>query len=246
MQRGEYIGRLHNEYVQISSPEKKVIPPYPWKAKKVANFPKITKEHFRCRGKYTNPDKYIQQGGESLYLQDCGGIEQHSLPLRNQKEFIYPILINLLNYVQAKEKKQVVITSGHRCPEHNRYNDPLPKNQYSKHMIGAEVSFYVKGLEKNPEEVVVLLQEYFKQNPDYQKLPEYQEFKRWEKLDSDISILPWYNKEIFIKLYKENEGRNSDNDHAYPYLSIQVRYDRLLNDRVAYSWDKAFNQYWRW
>ena len=88
---------------------------------------------------------------------------------------------------KQKKKKQVVITSGHRCPEHNRYNDPLPKNQYSKHMIGAEVSFYVKGLEKNPEEVVVLLQEYFKQNPDYQKLPEYQEFKRWEKLDSDIS-----------------------------------------------------------
>ncbi len=246
LQRGEYISRLHDEYMQVPLPEKKVLLPYPWKRKSVGNYPQITKRHFSCKGMCTNSDKLVQQSGETLYLQDCGGCEQHSLPLRNQKEFIYPILINLLNYVQAREKKQVFITSGHRCPEHNRYNDPSTKSQYSKHMIGAEVSFYVQGRENNAESIVTLLQEYFLKNPDYHDLPEYKEFQRWEKPNLDTSTFPWYNKEVFIKLYKASEGRNCDNDHPYPYISIQVRYDRSTKERISYSWESAFRNYWRY
>lgn len=246
MQKGEYIGRLHDEYMHVPSAEKQILPLYSWKGKTVGNHARITKEHFRCKGSCTNPDKRIEQPSGPFYLQDCAGNEQHSLPLREQKEFIYPILINLLNFVQANEKKPVVITSGHRCPEHNRYIDPSPKNQYSKHTIGAEVSFYVKGLENSPEKVIKLVQDYFSKNPGYKGLAEYQVFKRWEKPDTDVTTPPWYNKEIFIKLYKKNEGRNWDNNHLHPYIAIQVRYDRALKERVSYSWDKAFGNYLRW
>ena len=30
--------------------------------------------------------------------------------------------------------------------------------------------------------------------------------------------IPWFNKEIFIKLYRKSEGRDGDNRHPYPYL----------------------------
>lgn len=246
MQKGEFIGRLHDEYMQVPVAEKQTLPFYPWKVKTIGNYPRITKEHFRCKGKCTNPDKLIEQAGSPFYVQDCAGTEQHSLPLREQKEFIYPILINLLNFLQASEKKPVIVTSGHRCPDHNRYSDSSTKNQYSKHLIGAEVSFYIKGLENSPEKVIALVQSYFLKNPGYQGLSDYQDFKRWDKQVLDVTTPPWYNKEIFIKLYHKNEGRNCDNDHPYPYISIQVRYDRDLKERVSYSWDKAFGNFWRW
>ncbi|MGZ3632993.1 MAG: D-Ala-D-Ala carboxypeptidase family metallohydrolase [Parachlamydiaceae bacterium] len=246
IRRGEYISRMHDEKVIIPSQEKKEIRPYPWKCLTIGNYPKITKEHFRCKGCDRNPDKYIEQGNGVVLVKDCGGIEQHSLPLRENKEFIYPILIHLLNYVQLKLEKPVVITSGHRCPDHNRYNDPLPKSQFSKHMVGGEVSFYVRGLEEEPEKVIALLQEYFQENEEYQGQLEYLSFKRWERSNTDVSTQPWYNKEIFIKLYKAIEGRNFDNSHSYPYIAIQVRYDRALKENVSYSWDKAFRTYWRW
>ena len=63
--------------------------------------------------------------------------------------------------------------------------------------------------------------------------------------DTGILTAPWYNKEIFIKLYKKKEGRNFDNRHPYPYISIQVRFDTELNERVIYSWDKAYKNYLR-
>lgn len=244
-QRGEYIERLHDEFLEIPTFEKTSLPRYPWSQTTVGKYPKINKEYFRCKGNHNNLVKVITQDGSPLHISDCGGIEDHSLPLRNEKEFIYPILINLLNYVQLKTNHQVIITSGHRCPDHNRYNDPSPSEQYSKHLIGAEVSFYVQDMQAKPESIIKILQEYFLENPIYQELPEYQEFKRWEKKGGTSSTLPWYNKEVFIKLYKANEGRSFDNRHTYPYISIQVRYDRDLKERVAYSWDKAFRNYWR-
>lgn len=244
--RGEYIGRMHDEFLEITPLEKREFQSYPWAKKHIGNFSKITKEHFRCKGECLNPNIPISQPGGTIYICDCEGIRQHSLPVRNQREFIYPILIQLLNYVQTKTEKQVVITSGHRCPCHNRYVDPSPKNQYSKHMMGAEVDFYVRGMENSPEKIIALLQAYFKENASYEGLAEYREFQRWEKSDCDVSTQPWYNKEVFIKLYRANEGRNCDNGHAYPYIALQVRHDRELNARVAYSWEQAFNNYWRY
>ena len=138
-----------------------------------------------------------------------------------------------------------MITCGHRCPEHNTYSDSSPKNQHSKHMIGAEVSFYVQGMEYKPETIIKYLQEYYKSNPKYKGQKDFEEFQRYDKEDSDVSIQPWYNKEIFVKLYNKKEGRDFDNRHPYPYISIQVRYEVDRQEKVIYTWDKATRNYLR-
>lgn len=131
-----------------------------------------------------------------------------------------------------------MITSGHRCPEHNTYVDPSPENQTSKHMIGAEVSFYVQGYEDKPEKIIKLIQTYYLETSKYRGLKEFQEFKRYEK-STLVSSSPLMNKEIFIKFFKKKEGRNFDNRHPYPYINIQVRYDWDHHEKVTYTWDKA-------
>lgn len=244
-QQNEYgistpIARKHNQTVfTLDSPKPQPLPTYPWNQNLVGNLPKITKEHFRCKGSSLNPVHTFSQKGQMTPYYDCGGSSKHSLPLREGKEYIYPVLIELTNYIQNKTGKRLVITSGHRCPEHNAYVDPAIGNQYSKHMIGAEVSFYVQGLEEKPEMIVPIIQEYYKQQPGFV-------FQRYEKDDTNVSTPPWFNKEIFVKVFKKTEGRNFDNRHPYPYISIQVRWDRDTNEKVTYSWDKAFRNFHRY
>ncbi len=214
---------------------------YPWEEEGVKGLPKITKDFFRCNGSLLNPEKWMEKGEQKERLADCGGSASHSLPLRNEQEFIYPILPTLLNYLQAQTGKRVVITSGHRCPQHNTYVDFSKENQFSKHMIGAETSFYVQGLMDQPEKIVQLLIDYYKESPEQ----EYTTFQRYEKEDTNVSTKPWFNKEIYIKLFKPCEGRNFDNRHPYPYISIQVRYDKEQNEKVVYTWDQACKNYLR-
>lgn len=246
-QKGEYIYRKHNEtFAAIPPPEKTPPKIYPWNKDQSGNLSKITKEFFRCKGSSLNPFHTAQIKNETVRYYDCNGANKHSLPLKEGKEFIYPILIELVNYIQDVTNRHIVITSGHRCPEHNTYTDPSPSNQYSKHMIGAEVAFYVQGMEEHPEQLIKVIQNFYKVNPRYKGNKEYEEFKRYEKNDTNVSSPPWFNKEIFIKLYEKKEGRNFDNRHPYPYLSIQVRHDRDTNEKVIYTWDKAFHNYRRW
>lgn len=245
-QKGEYIYRKHNEVLfTVPATELARPDPYPWDKCQVGNLPKITKEFFRCKGNNSNPYHIVQKNDEVVRHYDCGGVQKHSLPLREGKEFIYPILIEILNDIQAKTGKRVVITSGHRCPDHNAYVDPTKENLYSKHMIGAEVSFYVLGMEEQPDAVIQHIKNFYKSS-QYQGKKEYQEFKVYEKNDTNVSTPPSYNKEIFIKLFKKKEGRNYDNRHPYSYISIQVRYDRDTNEKVIYTWDKAQHNYHRW
>lgn len=246
-QKGEYIYRKHNETLAIVAPQEKSQPKiYPWNSQKSDHFPKITKEYFRCKGCSLNPYHTAQVKNETVRYYDCNGSERHSLPLKDDKEWVYPILIDLLNHVQEITGRHVVITCGHRCPEHNTYADSSLSNQYSKHMIGAEVDFYVQGLEEHPEQIVKIIQNFYKTDPRYRGKSEYEEFQRYEKSDTDVSTPPWCNKEIFIKLYEKKEGRDFDNRHPYPYLSIQVRHDKDTNEKVNYSRDKAYRNYRRW
>lgn len=240
LQKGEFVYRKKGEsHFATPSPERQPLPTYPWEKPTTKEFAYITKEHFRCKGRQGNPPRFEKSGTETERLTDCLGIQKHGLPLREGKEFIYPILIDLMNYLQESLGKQVVITSGHRCPEHNSYIDYSKINQTSKHQIGAEVSFYVVGAEEDPLRIIEQLMAYYnKQGKDYTN------FLRYEK-ETDVSTPPWYNKEIFIKLYKPHEGRNLDNSHPYPYISIQVRHDRDLNQKVTYSWDQATRNYHR-
>lgn len=246
-QKGEYIYRMKNEVLfAIESPKKATQAPYPWEEGKSSQYPRLTKEYFRCKGSGLNPPHIVQpKEGEPARYYDCGGSEKHSLPLRDGKEFVYPILLDLLNYIQNKTGKRVLITSGHRCPDHNSYVDDSKENCFSKHMVGAEVSFYVQGMEQQPEAVVKCIQDYYKETPKYKGLKEYEEFKRYEKKDTNVSTPPWLNKEIFVKIYKKHEGRNFDNRHPYPYIDVQVRYDWDLKEKVIYTWDKANRNYLR-
>lgn len=246
-QKGEYIYRMSKErQFALSAPQAHVPEPYPWQQNSVGSHLKITKEFFRCKGNNLNPVKIVQEKEEMVRYNDCGGATKHSLPLRDNKEFIYPILIDLLNYIQAKTQQRVVITSGYRCPEHNAYVDPSKGNQHSKHMIGAEVSFYVQGYEEHPNKIVQLIKEYYVGTPKYQGKKEYVEFQLYEKGDSGVATPPCYNKELFVKLFHRKEGRNFDNHHPYPYISVQVRYDYDTSERVIYTWDKAIHNYLRY
>ncbi len=232
--RGEYVHRLSSEHGLIPVAQEKTPPPvYPWQAQ-IGQIRAITKEYFRCKGSPLNPPNIIMKDGkEYTRFYDCQGLEKHSLPLRDGKEFVYPILITLLNHVQLVTGKNVIITSGHRCISHQAFIDPTPKGSSSKHLIGAEVDFYVQGYEDKPLKILQILMDYYKEDEK-----EYKTFQRFEKA-SDTSTPPWLNKEIFIKLYKRDEGRNFDNRHTYPYITIQVRFDREKNEKVTFSPEQA-------
>lgn len=209
---------------------------YPWEAH--IHFPKITKEFFRCKGSRTHPP--ISLGEESL--SDCDGSTTHGLPIIHGKEGVYPLLIDILNYIQNKTGKRVIITCGHRCPIHNTYSDPSKENRTSKHQIGAEVDFYVQGMEERPLEIVSLAMQFFQETPPYSQNPENYIFKLYDK-GSNARIKPWLNKDLFIKVYSADEGRDKDNLHPYSYISLQVRYDREKQEPVVYSWEKAHRGY---
>ena len=242
--KGEFIHRNHNEYLYpLTTPTHHIREKYPWEMAYIGKHPKITKEYFRCKGSSTHPPHvdHKDPARPANYF-DCGGFQKHSLPIKEEQEHIYPILIDLLNHVQAKTGCKVVITCGHRCPVHNAYADNSSYNQNSKHMIGAEVDFYVQGMESRPLEVIKLLTDFYQEMPGERQ---YQEFERLSKGELNVVTPPWFNKEVLIKLYTKTEGRDFDNRHPYPYISIQVRFDRALNEKVVSSWQKAFNGYRR-
>jgi len=243
---GEYIYRSHDEeHFALKTPKKHIRENYPWEEVYIGEHVRITKEFFRCKGNSKNAPLMKTINNAPSYTFDCGGMQQHSLPLKDGKEFIYPALIDLLNYIQEKTKKKVVISCGHRCPTHNTYADNTKFNRTSKHMIGAEVDFYVKGMEWSPGDVVLLLAKYYQEHPRFMGRRKFTEFLRYEK-HTNVSTLPWYNKEIFIKLFKKGEGRDLDNKHSFPYICIQLKWDRDLEEPVRYSWAQAFNGYLRY
>lgn len=243
----QLISRREGEFLFIPPvSEIEPLPRYPWEGEDSVDLPRITKEFFRCKGNPFNPSRSEVKGGETIAVSDCGGADKHSLPLMNGKEGVYPILINLLNHLQKKTKRKVVITSGHRCPDHNTYVSSAPANQTSKHLIAAEVSFYVEGYEERPHALIDLILDYYRNDPEVAEDKRYTDFTRYEKEDTNVSTPPWMNHEVFIKLFKKHEGRDFDNRHPYPYLSLQVRYDRENKTRVFYSWDKAYNNFHRY
>jgi hypothetical protein len=213
---------------------------YPWEEEYVGNIPKITKEYFRCRGNMNHPEQVkISKEGKPTYHHDCGGIESHSLPMKNSQEFVYPIFINLLNYIQRITEKKVVITCAHRCPKHNLYADSSDTYQRSKHQVGAEVDFYVEGLEFHPEKVLEIIKQF------------YQEFSshlgsEWHKFSYNREKEQLFNKEIAIRISRENQNRDFDNEHPYPYLTIELKYDTQNERAVQYQWQEALSGYVRW
>ena len=238
--KGEYIYRGQNDvFTPIATPVHTPRAPYPWENE--AHLPRITKEFFRCKGSSLNPPYHVED--HVSLLSDCEGTSRHGLPILNGQENVYPILIELMNYLQKKTGRRVIITSGHRCPPHNTYVDPSKEAKASKHQIGAAVDFYVQGMEDQALEIASLLMQYYQEHPTYKNQKEWITFQRYERDDAKVQTQPWFNKEIFIKLYQKHEGRNGDNRHPYPYLSIQVRWDRAKETRVLFDWEKATQGY---
>ena len=241
--KGEFIHRQHDDYhYQLASPEHYIRGPYPWEKRYAGKHPQITKEYFRCKGSNSNPPHVdVKNAAQTANYFDCGGFKKHSLPMREGQEFIYPALLDLLNYVQEKTGCKVVVTCGHRCPVHNAYADSAPENQNSKHMIGAEVDFYVQGMEHKPEVIIDLIMGYYQGQEESLRA-----FQRLTTGKWSVETPPWANKEIVIKLYQKHEGRDFDNRHPYPYLSLQVRKDRSSGEKVICDRQKAFNSYQRY
>jgi hypothetical protein len=235
--KGEYIHRKQDEhYCRIVPPVHTPRQAYPWENE----LPRITKEFFRCKGSSTNPPILNQSDPTGpVPRTDCEGSARHGLPILRAQQGVYPILLDLLNHVQQRTGKRVIVTSGHRCPIHNTYVDPSKQNQYSKHQIGAEVDFYVQDMEKRPMEVIQIIMDYYQTNPQYKGQKEFQQFQRYDKADATVTTKPWFNKEIFIKYHSSFEGRNGDNRHPHPYINLQVRYDRDAKERVVYDWKRA-------
>lgn len=234
--QGEYIYRkTGEEYYKPVLPVKKDRLSFAWEGRYQGGRGHITKEFFRCKGNLYNPPQLIKKGDQEILYRDCRGGERHSLPLRDGKEFVYPCLIDLLNYVQEKMNSRIIVTTGHRCPEHNSYADSSNKNLNSKHMIAGEVDFYVEGKESRYEEVIALIQAYYKEKAPFKGNADFENFKRLDKEKISLTTAAWYNKEILIKLYLPSEGRDLDNSHSYPYLGIQVLFDREKEEKVLYN-----------
>lgn len=242
--QSEKIYRHHDEhYFDINEVTWKEREKYPWEENYVGSHFRITKEFFRCKGSFTHPKIVVaKEGSKETEIVDCGGIDKHGLPFRDGVEFIYPILIDLLNYVQEKCQAKVVITSGHRCPIHNAYVDPSKANATSKHQIGAEVDFYVEGYEERPIEVVKWLMQFYREKGEVG----YFQFLKCQKQSSKGKHPGWYNKEVALQIHEKEEGRDFDNRHPYPYITIEVRYDRDREEKVQYSWQIANSGYLRY
>ena len=209
-EKKEAIYRLHDEIAFVEEPSfKKKRGKYPWEEFCIGNLTKITKEYFRCKGSDVNPMKENQS--------DCSG--NHPLPMQGDKEFVSPVLIQLLNYIQKQGQRSVIITTGHRCPVHNRYADSAKFAQHSKHQTGAEVDFYVEQFEDKPLEVVQWIMDFYQTNPD----SEYNRFHVAKKNPEKLKHPGWYNKEIHIRVHEKTEGRDFDNRHPYPYITIEAR-----------------------
>ncbi len=239
-EKKETIYRLDHEHIfsfPMTSPKER--DKYPWEELYMGSVIKINKEYFRCKGSDINPPIKAIGGKEEIF--DCGGLDKHGLPFHENHEFVYPILIDLLNDIQEKAKATVVITTGHRCPQHNLYADKTKNMQSSKHQLGAEVDFYVEGYEEKPLEIVRWIMDYYQKNSN----SEYNRFIRCQKNPENLKHPGWYNKEILLRIHEKTEGRDFDNRHPYPYITIEVRYDSVKNVPVNFDWDKACKGYLR-
>ena len=223
------IYRLEGERVFDPIPPVNQPPPsYPWEHVRVGDLVPISKEFFRCRGSALHPPL---EGGNL----DCRGNKEHGLPLRDGKEFIYPILIDILNYIQKHTEQRVIITSGHRCPTHNHYIQPQLPNTYSKHQIGAIVDFYVEGYEEDMTPVLSLITEFYAQRTENTD-------RVFQKVEGERT---WKNREVTIRYFRPQEGRDFDNRHPYPYISLEVCYDTDSQKSVIYDWHTAHKGYIR-
>jgi hypothetical protein len=122
-----------------------------------ATWQTLTRDHFRCKGKGARAPLALEDGN---YLFDCWGFE-HGLPWIQEKEFVEPLLLRVLNAIQQELQTSVLILSGHRCPAHHRFITHGKGSPSDRHLIAAAADFQVRGFEKTPLMVVSTVQKIF-------------------------------------------------------------------------------------
>jgi len=223
----EKIYRFQDEIeYPLLPPQKKIRLPYPWELAEKSAPRALVSSDFSCKGRKQHADRVIMLSGqEERRFSDCEGGEAHGIPE------ITPILLTLLNHIQETTGRHVVITSGHRCSQHQRYLYPGDLTSSSLYTVGAACDFYVEGLENSPQTVIKIIQEYYRKDKQTAHDPSYTLFHRLP-LDRSQVITPWVNREICLIVHTEQEHRNPDNAHNHPYISLLVHFDRLKNRSI--------------
>ncbi|MBN2479286.1 MAG: hypothetical protein JXA94_03580, partial [Parachlamydiales bacterium] len=88
-----------------------------------------------------------------------------------------------------------------------------------------------------------LIEKYYLEKSKYKNNKNYTEFFEDTKSKDFLKNSAYYNKEILVKIYDFDEGRDFSNRHPYPYISIEVLYDSQEDKKVSYSWEKAHRGY---
>ncbi len=226
------IFRLSGESLFSFAPiERKELEIYPWEVRESLEFPRITKEFFRCHGSQHHPHKVVESENKEIEIYDCNGIDEHGLVMKGGKEYVHTCFLELLNMLQDTFHQRVVITSGHRCPKHDRFINGYGKEKVTSYQIGAAVDFYVEGQEENSYRVIEKVMNFFCRDKKSQ----------FTKKGEDC----WRNHEVIITLNPKTTPRNDDNLHPYPYITIELRYDREDKKPIVPTWRQAHYGYKR-
>lgn len=192
-------------------------PDYPHINRILRRPPSITKRSLCCKG----------TGSCQNMTYDCKGIFEHGLPLRDNKEFIQPPLIAILNYIIKSSKGRLTIVEGHSCPQHHKYLNPKNSDFSSKHLIGAAVTFIPENLSE--QKLIEIINRFYKISGDYHDLSEYLTFNR-----SGNSIS---NKEIRFTMNRNTEGVLT--------VELEVLFDKI-NDVVITVNEESIQNYLRY
>jgi len=229
------ITRFSDEhFYEISFPQKKTEKRAGLKESS-SSIKKIDKEQFRCRGSLSNKP-IVSLDGKTL--NDCEGAYKHSLPIRAEKEFVYPALIEVLSFIQNRLSKKVVILSGHRCIDHLRYikQDYTPVS--FKSLIGAEVRFYVEGAENEHDSIVSAIFSYYDLF--------FPKDKQMVSFISSSENKVHENKELTVRLIEPNDPEIEEHALSFPYYQIELKFDRELNKKISAKLEDGLSAYYRW
>lgn len=184
---------------------------------------RINKYHFCCGGSIEHPIYETDKG----WFSDCSGGQVHSLPLKDNEEWISPILITLLNDLQDHFETAAVVLCGHCCPIHYRYRIEKGQRAVRRHMMGAAVDFKLK------------------KKPAQQTIDYLVERANWYSADPLSPIDPtyshstkaWKNRHFKIHLLENYE---SDQTAA---IRIEVFHDPIIDETIRFQWDTTEQLY---
>lgn len=179
----------------------------------------VCEEDFRCRG---NPSINKEMIWNNVLYEDCQGGCLPNCGINTE-------LIELMNELQKKFSRQVVINSGFRCPVHNAYiaaelynwvdpegrsGNPFEVSSRSKHMMGAAADFYIKGYENDPYPIIDSILSIEGLNAERRELYSQNVRQRNREgifIDNYYYYRAYVTPRWWIHPYAENEGRDIDN-----------------------------------